>query len=179
MKLIRVCAALGIMTLVGTGCVPEPLTGLDDAGGGNNMNSMNADTGMNSNTTNGMSNGGGGFSTEFVSVAEILRTNCALSGCHDAAMPFPNQSFEITGGMNAQPADVQSGIEGVTAMASPNMLIAPGSAAMSEIYIRITKPSGDAMLMGQGAYGAAATPLPMDQITTIETWINNGATYMQ
>ncbi len=182
MKLIRMCAALGVMALVGAGCVPEPLEGLDDAGGGNNSNSMNTDAG-NNNTMTGDSGGnnGGGFNTDFVAVSAILTSNCTnAAGCHDAGnSPIGTSSFTINGGMNAGPADVQAALDGVTAMSSPNMLISPSSPAMSEIFIRITKDASDPLLMGQGAFGAAATPLDQPDIDAIDAWITAGAPYMQ
>lgn len=174
-------AILAALLLV-SACVPEPLEGLEDAGDNTNGDPMNNDMGtVNSNTTTGSNGGTGSFDTEFVAVSQILTSNCAsTSGCHDAGnMPFATSAFQITGGSNAEPGAVQSAIDGVSANTSPNMLIAPNSAAMSEIYIRITKESDDPQLMGQGAFGAAADPLPADQITTIESWINNGANYMQ
>ena len=115
------------------------------------------------------------FDPQFVQVANIIRTNCALAGCH--GMGSGAVHTYVTG-TNATLAEVQAGLS--TPLPVPgtgNVLIAPGAPQMSEIYIRITKPLGDPILMGQGTYGAVAVPLEPDDIGTIEEWISAGAIY--
>lgn len=113
----------------------------------------------------------------FEAVATILRQNCMLGGCHGNP-PGAAAVFVVPTGQNATAAEVAETLSSAVPTNSGNRLISPGSPERSELYLRITKPSGDVQLMGKGAYGSAATPLDQAEIEAIEAWIGAGAPFV-
>lgn len=180
MKFTRLATICVTMTALAAAvaCVPDPLEGFGNTTQmppANNPNGMpGGDTGM---TTTDMGGGGGGnFNPQFLAVSAILKQNCALAGCHGNGAGLV---FSVQTGANATDAEMQASLSTAVTALNGNRLIEPNNAAESEIYDRINRPAGDIQLMGAGTYGAMATPLTPDQISTIEMWINNGATYTQ
>lgn len=166
--------SLTVVAMGAAACVPDPLEGFDDMGLTPNSN-MNGDMGPVGDMPPG--NNGGGFNTEFVAVHAVITQNCLLAGCHGMGS---GAVFTVITGQQATPGELQSALETIIpAPGTGNRLIVARSPAMSEIYLRITKPAGDLGLMGQQTYGAMAVPLSPEQISTIETWITNGAIYTQ
>lgn len=181
MKLIRLMTVLGLTAAVGIGCVPDPLEGFDnsDAAPSNNQNNVTTGDAGNNNTSTGdaMMMNGGSFTQEFIAVSEILNTNCVIAACHGNP-PGAAQTFQVPVNEPTH-AELQTALSTTTPAPSGMRLITPNQPTMSEVYVRITLPAGDPQLMGAGTYGAAATPLSMTQIQTIEDWISNGAQYTQ
>ncbi len=155
-------------------CVPDPLDGFDDMGtANNNPNAMPGDM-----TTTPDMGGGGNFNPEFLAVTAILRPNCLIGGCHGSPAAV-NDPFVVINGTLATDAELQTILSSTIPTVSGLRLVTPSNATMSEMFIRVSKPAGDLKLMGAGQYGAAATPLTPAQVTAIQTWIANGATYTQ
>lgn len=174
MQFLRIATASLALALA-TGCVPDPLDGFADTGPSNvNPNSNTTDMGP----TDTGGGGGGTFTPEFLAVAQIMRANCLLGGCHGNP-PGAAQYFLVPTGVNATDAEIQAGFQNPSPTSSGNRLITAGNPNTSEIYVRITKPAGDIQLMGAATYGATATPLMAADITTIGNWITNGAVYTQ
>lgn len=176
MKLTRLATICLFATSLATAaCVPDPLEGFDDMGTTTPTNSTTTDMGG---TPTDMPTMTGSFNPEFLAVTAILRPNCLLGGCHGQP-PGAAQVFIVGTGTNATDAEIQTILSSSIPGPSGNRMIAAGSPDTSEIYVRVSKPAGDPLLMGAGTYGAAGTPLTPAQVTTIQTWIANGAIYTQ
>lgn len=167
---------LGLCALVvSVGCVPEPLG--DPASDNNGMQQPPTDTGGTTippvDTNN---NNTGGGESDFPAVASIIKANCLLGGCHGNPSG-PVAEFAVANGNIATDQEIYDVLMSDIPTPSGNLLIAAGSPDTSEVYLRITKPVGDPLLMGKGSYGAVATPLDAPDISTIQAWIAAGATF--
>ena len=168
MKPLRLPILIIASLALAVGCAPDPLEGFSDLEVGAPTNN-GTDAGANNATTGdggGMTTAGG-FTQEFLAIAEIMTANCGQANCHG---PGANGVFSMPAGVNATPAEVQAALSVTTPTVSGNRLIVPSSPDMSEIHVRLTKPAGDILLM-------PAAGLPPTQIEQVRTWIANGAIY--
>lgn len=162
-----------LVAALAVACTPDPLAGFGDASVDNNSGTdMGPGPGPN-NGTNGTNNGGpnnGGMTVtaEFQQVADIMIPNCLAAGCHG---PQPMGVFAVPTGVNATPAELAAALQVQTPTADGPRLVTPNDPAMSDISIRITETDPIRRMPAAG--------LPMTDITTIETWISNGAVYFQ
>lgn len=105
---------------------------------------------------------------DFEVVADTLRHSCGTSGCHGAAA---QGNFAMSGGMNATNSQVRIALEGIKAE-DGTMLIEPGDADLSEIYLRlITTDRNESMPP------APFPALEQNKIDAIRDWIDSGAPY--
>ena len=166
---------LSFALLIASGCVPEPLRGFDDAGTANGNPNINIGD-MGGGDTGPTNVNAGNFDPQFLQVSAIIKSNCLLAGCHGMGA---GAVLSTVTGTNATDAEVQAALaNSLPVPGVGTLLISPGSPSMSEVYIRITKMPGDALLMGQQTYGTMAVPLNQADIDTIGTWITSGANYM-
>ena len=100
---------------------------------------------------------------EFTAVATIIARDCGT--CHGMG---GRAEFKFEGGVDATPAQIQAGLEGVNA-ANGTPLITASDTANSRVYQRLE--AGEMPLTGG--------PLDAADLTTIETWIAGGAAYTQ
>jgi hypothetical protein len=144
---------------ISAACAPEALTDYPVANNATNNNNTN-----NNNTNNS-------GPVKFTQVVPILRTNCAtFDSCHGSATSvFPPR---IANARMATADDVRAALEGTTASGG-RLLIKPGDAAGSYLFVRLTDPSaGPSGLMPLGM-----DPLDDADIELIRRWINEGANY--
>lgn len=152
-----------IFALVAMGCTPDSLEGFEpDTNNANNVNNAN-------NTNNTNNTAGGTFTAEFVAVSGILAQECGAPACHGSAAA---NAFALPTDQNATPSEMQAGLQGNGASGMP--LIAPGNAAGSDVWDRMTRMTSDPQYMPLGGI-----VLDQTQYTAIETWINNGAVYTE
>ncbi len=158
------------LCLAATACAPDPLEGF---GGDMGMtpNNGGGDMGGGSTTmTNGNPNNGTQIPTaEFSQVANILIPNCLAAGCHGAP---GNGVFAVATGVQATPAELAAVLQSQTITADGSRLVAPGDPASSNIITRMNSTDPIKVMPTTGA-------LPMTDIMTVQTWIQNGATYFQ
>jgi hypothetical protein len=166
LKFLPLFTLLALGATITVSCAPADLEPIPaDASGTDSTSDTGVDTGA-----DGVDSTSGEDvfepNDEFAEVVSILTAECSDSGCHGQN---PNGNFHIEGGMSASPAAVRNALEDVDSV-SGGTLIAPGSPDESVIYERITADVGRMP-------SPPEEPLSSEQITAIETWIENGAEF--
>ncbi|RAL22456.1 hypothetical protein DL240_11465 [Lujinxingia litoralis] len=158
-------ASLALMT----GCPPEPVDDepdtdlIEDAGP--DVDQEDADAQPDADTDVGED-----FDPDFVQIAEIVRTTCAVATCHGSS---PGDTDLLFGASEsnlsyARIAEVFAEYESTTGA----KLIVPGDAQASYLVTVITSDDIDIVMPSP-----PLPPLTEEQVDLITTWINDGANY--
>lgn len=123
----------------------------------------------NNETTNQTTNQSGDqWDPDFVAVADVIRTSCAVGDCH-GANSNPNTVLEFgASGDNLANEDIQNVFENFEVDVP---LVDPGNPEGSQIYQYITSDDDNVRMP------PPPLVLSQDDIDTIESWIADGANY--
>lgn len=157
---------IALFSLALTGCLPDPV---DDE----NDTDIEEDTGGEPDIeedTEPDTDPADNFDPQFVEIAEIVRTTCAVATCHGSS---PGETELLFGASESnlsyeRIAEVFAEYEATTG----DMLIVPGDAEASYLHTVVTSDDIDIVMPSP-----PLPPLTEEQVTLITDWINDGANY--
>src|SRR5690554_4755440 len=151
-----------------SGCLPDPVD--DDDNDTGSVEDTGGDPDVEEDTEPDV-DPADDFDPQFVEIAEIVRTTCAVATCHGSS---PDPDTELLFGASESNLSYARIAEVFEEHESDDggKLIVPGDADASNLHTVITSDDIDIIMPRP-----PLPPLTDDQIELIATWINDGANY--
>ncbi|RDV36548.1 hypothetical protein DV096_19035 [Bradymonadaceae bacterium TMQ3] len=161
---------IALSSLALSGCLPDPVDDENDTGIENDTGNDSGDEPDVEEDTEPDVDSADDFDPQFVEIAEIVRTTCAVATCHGSS---PGDTDLLFGASEsnlsyARIAEVFAEYE----TANGDLLIVPGDAEASYLHTVVTSEDIDVIMPSP-----PLPPLTGEQITLITDWINGGANY--
>lgn len=130
----------------------------------------NQDNQSNANNDNGSNGNDEDWDEDFLAVADIIRTSCAVAECHGQPAAAETLLEYGANGASLDLEDIQHVLQNYQSGTNP--LVDPGNADGSDLYLVLVSEDDQVIMPPPNLQ-----PLPQSEIDTVRDWINDGANY--